>query len=42
MDDKAIKTAFTEAAIELESETNARQFPDNITITDLPIQNTVF
>ena len=34
MDAKAIKTAFKEAAKELESETNARQFPDNITITE--------
>ena len=31
MDDKAIKTAFTEAVRELEAETNGRQFPDNIT-----------
>lgn len=34
MDDKTIKTAFTEAVRELESETNARQFPDFITITE--------
>ena len=33
MDDKAIKTAFTEAVKELESATNARQFPDSITTT---------
>ena len=31
MDDKAIKTAFTEAVRELEAETNGRQFPDSIT-----------
>lgn len=31
MDDKKIKTAFTEAVLELESETRSRQFPDNIT-----------
>lgn len=34
MDAKAIKTAFKEAAKELESETNARQFPDNITVAE--------
>ena len=31
MDTKKIKTAFTEAVLELESETRSRQFPDNIT-----------
>lgn len=31
MDDKKIRTAFTEAVIELEAETKSRQFPDNIT-----------
>ena len=31
MDDKKIRTAFTEAVIELEAETRSRQFPDNIT-----------
>ena len=31
MDDKKIKTAFTEAVLELEAETKSRQFPDNIT-----------
>lgn len=31
MEVKKIKTAFTEAAIELESETRSKQFPDNIT-----------
>ena len=31
MDAKKIKTAFTEAVMELEAETKSRQFPDNIT-----------
>lgn len=31
MDAKKIKTAFTEAVLELEAETKSRQFPDNIT-----------
>lgn len=31
MDDKKIRTAFTEAVLELEAETKSRQFPDNIT-----------
>ena len=31
MDTKKIKTAFTEAVMELEAETKSRQFPDNIT-----------
>lgn len=31
MDTKKITTAFTEAVLELESETRSRQFPDNIT-----------
>jgi hypothetical protein len=31
MDTKKIKTAFTEAVLELEAETKSRQFPDNIT-----------
>ena len=34
MEVKAIKTAFTEAVMELEAETKSRQFPDNITIDE--------